>query len=122
MGERRGLSNGEAVELAVVWATGPTPLTNHWGLLRMRMRIILPRDGESHVFAHCLPFVVCLTSMASSVPMYLLATSLLGFFRIQISVKEAESCRGLKLGSCQHVGEPSVEAEVKSRWSELITG
>lgn len=118
--ERRELSKGRAGGIAMVWATGPIPLANHWGFVRMHMRTILSREEKLCVFAHCFPFVVHLTSMASSVPLSLLAILPLGFCRIQISVREAESWIGLKLGSWQHVGELPMEAKVKSRCSEWI--
>lgn len=55
-------------------------------------------------------------------PLHLLVALPLGFYRIQISVGEAESCTGTELGSCQHVDDLITEAQAKSRGTEWITG
>lgn len=99
----------------MVWTTGPIPLAMHWGLLSMYVRTILPQKGKLSP--------ICLgASVVSLNPLHLMVTLPLGFYRIRISVREAERCTGTELGSCQHVDDLVTEAEAKSRGTEWITG
>lgn len=54
-------------------------------------------------------------------PLPLLVALPLGFYRIRISVREAESCMATELESCQHLHDLVTEAEPKSRGTEWIT-
>lgn len=53
-------------------------------------------------------------------PLHLLVALPLGFYRIRISVREAESCTGTELGSCQHIDWPNHwgRSQIKGAWMD----